>query len=174
MGNRNKSASIIYTNMITGVLACLAGEFEIELRMFVPSKVKKAVCDIVTDGISMVLYGETGRAKSRSTSSKVSYRDYYDRRNDDRNHRSITRARRGFDYDEIVFDSKGEAESILTRMDELIDRYGFVTVLDLYDMADLTAPYTANKYGWTNISRAESVRVRDGYILKLPRALPLD
>ena len=45
MGNRNKSASIIYTNMITGVLACLAGEFEIELRMFVPSKVKKAVCD---------------------------------------------------------------------------------------------------------------------------------
>jgi len=44
-GNRNKSASIIYTNMITGVLAALCGEFEIELRMFVPSKVKKAVCD---------------------------------------------------------------------------------------------------------------------------------
>lgn len=44
-GNRNKSASIIYTNMITGVLAALAGEFDIELRMFVPSRVKKAVCD---------------------------------------------------------------------------------------------------------------------------------
>lgn len=44
-GNRNKSASIIYTNMITGVLAALCGEFNIELRMFVPSRVKKAVCD---------------------------------------------------------------------------------------------------------------------------------
>lgn len=44
-GNRNKSASIIYTNMITGVLAALCGEFSIELRMFVPSKVKKAVCN---------------------------------------------------------------------------------------------------------------------------------
>lgn len=44
-GNRNKSASIIYTNMITGVLAALCGEFEIELRQFVPSKVKKALCD---------------------------------------------------------------------------------------------------------------------------------
>lgn len=44
-GNRNKSASIIYTNMITGVLSVLAGQFNIELRMFVPSKVKKALCD---------------------------------------------------------------------------------------------------------------------------------
>ena len=44
-GNRNKSASIIYTNMITGVLASLCGEFEIELRQFVPSKVKKALCN---------------------------------------------------------------------------------------------------------------------------------
>ena len=44
-GNRNKSASIIYTNMITGVLTVLAGEFKIELRQFVPSKVKKAICN---------------------------------------------------------------------------------------------------------------------------------
>ena len=44
-GNRNKSASIIYTNMITGVLTVLAGEFSIELRQFVPSKVKKAICN---------------------------------------------------------------------------------------------------------------------------------
>jgi crossover junction endodeoxyribonuclease RuvC len=44
-GARNKSASIIYTNMITGVLACIAGKYNIELRMFVPSMIKKAICD---------------------------------------------------------------------------------------------------------------------------------
>ena len=41
-------------------------------------------------------------------------------------------------------------------------------------MADLTSPYTSNKYGWTNIRSAEAVRVRDGYILKLPKAMPID
>ena len=43
--SRNKSASIIYTNMITGVLTCLAGKYGIEFRMFVPSMVKKAICN---------------------------------------------------------------------------------------------------------------------------------
>lgn len=43
-GNRNKSASMVYTNMITGILAAIAGEYSIELVTFVPSAVKKAVC----------------------------------------------------------------------------------------------------------------------------------
>ena len=49
-----------------------------------------------------------------------------------------------------------------------------VTVADMYDMADVPAPFTSSKYGWTNISRAETKRVRDGYILELPKAMPID
>ena len=59
-------------------------------------------------------------------------------------------------------------------MVEIIDNYGFVTVADMYDMVDLTAPYTAAKYGWTNIRTAEVIRGRDGYMLKLPKAMPVD
>ena len=59
-------------------------------------------------------------------------------------------------------------------MVDLIDTYGFVTVADMYDMAGLQAPYTSNKYGWTNIRTAETVRGRDGYMLKLPKAMPID
>lgn len=143
------------------------------MDVLVPA-IKKAVCDIITDGVNMIFYGDTGHAKSRSSSSKVSYRSYYDERRDDDRRYNSSRTRKGFDYDEIVFSSKGEAEAILTQMDELIGRYGFVTVFDLYDMAELTAPYTANKYGWTNINSADSIRVRDGYILRLPKALPID
>lgn len=40
---RNKSASIIYTNMATGILHLLAGERGIPIREFVPSQVKKAI-----------------------------------------------------------------------------------------------------------------------------------
>lgn len=140
------------------------------LDVLVPA-IKKAVSDIVTDGISMILYGDTGSHKSKS-SNKVSYRSYYDDKRDSRrdNYRSSSR----FDYDDIVFESRGEAELVREQMVELIDRYGFVTVADMYDMADLTSPYTANKYGWTNIRNAEVVRTRDGYILKLPKAMPID
>ena len=60
-------------------------------------------------------------------------------------------------------------------MDELIDAYGFVTVADLYDLVGVTGNYTDNKYGWTSIRNAEPVRARGGgYILKLPRAIPID
>lgn len=140
------------------------------LDVLVPA-IKKAVSDIVTDGISMILYGDTGSHKSKS-SNKVSYRNYYDDRKDGRrdNYRSTSR----FDYDDIVFETRGEGELVREQMVELIDRYGFVTVADMYDMSDLTAPYTANKYGWTNIRNAEVVRVRDGYVLKLPKAMPID
>ena len=59
-------------------------------------------------------------------------------------------------------------------MDELVDTYGVVRVADLYDLVGKTGDYTDNKYGWTNIRNAEIVRVREGYWIKMPRAMPID
>ena len=73
-----------------------------------------------------------------------------------------------------MIDNRGEAEIVLSRMDELIDTYGIVTIADLYDLAGVTGDYTTNNYGWTNIRNAEVVRVRDGYIIKMPKAMPID
>lgn len=142
------------------------------MDVLVPT-IKKAIVDIVQDGVNMMVYGETGRGKNHTASTKVSYRSYYDDRRSDR-FSAASRQQRGFDYDEIVFDSRGDAEAILVELDNMIARYGFATVSDLYDTAGLTAPYTANKYGWTNLRTAETVRVREGYILKMPKATPLD
>ena len=49
--------------------------------VLIPS-LKKAISDIVTNGIDMLLYGETGVTKRRESgsSSRVSYRSYYDKR----------------------------------------------------------------------------------------------
>ena len=134
---------------------------------------KKAVYDIITNGIDMILYGGSGRGKSKSTVDKVSYRSYYDSPKD-RFSSSETKINRGFEYDDIIFESRGEAEAARIQMNEIIDRYGVVTVADLYDMADLSAPYTSNKYGWTSVRNVEIGRVRDGYVLKLSRAMPID
>lgn len=140
------------------------------LDVLIPA-LKKAVSDIVTNGIDMILYGESGSNKKRSNSSYVSYRDYSDRR-DDRYRDNRTRT--GYGYDDLILDTRGEAEEVLSRMDELIETYGVATVADLYDLVGKSCNYTDNKYGWTNIRNSEAVRVRDGYLLQLPKALPIN
>lgn len=132
---------------------------------------KKTISDIISIGTDMLLFGESGASRKRSASSRVSYRDFYDsRRRDDR---SVSRTRTGYVYDDLVFETRGEAEEVRERMDELIDTYGQVSVADMYDLAGITCEYTDNNYGWINIRNATVDRVRDGFILKMPKALPL-
>lgn len=142
------------------------------MDVLVPA-IKKAVSDIVTNGIDMILYGGNGANRKRSTNGNyISYNNYSDRRREDRNYTPST-ARTGYSYDEVLIPSRGEAEEVLSRMDELIEAYERVSVADFYDLVGVTCDYTDNKYGWTNIRNAEVVRVRDGYKIKLPKALPL-
>lgn len=141
------------------------------MDVLVPA-IKKAVSDIIVNGIDMLLYGETGYRKD-SNKSRVSYRSYYDR--PDRRDREESRRRRtSYDYDDIILDTRGEAEEVLTKMDDLIDTYGIVSVADLYELVGIDGNYTDNKYGWTDLRNANVVRLRDGYMLKLPKALPIN
>lgn len=146
------------------------------MDVIVPA-IKKAIYDVVTNGIDMFLYGGNGKGRSNSNGNKVNYRTYYDQKNNNSvTYRSSenTSSRNGFEYDDIVFNNRGEAEAAKQQMQDIIGRYGIVTVADLYEMVNETAPYTAQKYGWMDVSSAESIRVRDGYKLKLPRAVPID
>lgn len=142
------------------------------MDVLVPA-IKKAVIDIVTDGISMLFYGDTshGNRRSSTTASYISYNRYSDRdRRDDRT--SYGRSR--YSYDDIILQSRGEAEEVLDRMSEMIDTYGIVSVADMYDLVGIATNYTDNKYGWTNLRNAEPIRVTNGYMLKLPKAGPID
>lgn len=144
------------------------------MDVLIPS-IKDAIEDIVTNGIRMVLRGETG-ARNRSSSSGLS-RISYNKAYDSRNSRDRSPARRtvGYNLDDIVLETRGEAEEVLSHMDDLIETYGIVSVADLYDLIGYTnGTYNDNKWGWTNIRTAEPVRVRDGYLLKLPKVCPID
>ena len=133
--------------------------------------IKKAISDIVSDGIDIILYGESSGKKRRSPAERVSYRSYYDRSND---YRRPSPVYSDYSYDNIILETRGEAEEVLARMDELIDTYKLVSVADLKDLVGITGNYTDNRYGWTSIRSAEVVRVRDGYTIKMPRPMPID
>ena len=139
--------------------------------------VKKLVYDIITDGVDMILYGESGRNRrgdNRGGGNKISYSNFYDQRDRNRFSSDDPRSISRIDYEDLVFASRGDAENVRIGMIESIERYGYVTIADMYDMAGKTAPYTAQKYGWMNVSSASVVRVRDGYKLKLPKACHID
>lgn len=133
--------------------------------------IKNAIADVV----SIMLFGEAGRiAGKKGNGSKVSYQRYYDDRRDDRRDYARPRSAGGFDYDDVIFESRGDADLVLDQLDAAINQFGLVSVADLYDLAGITCPsHTANKYGWTDIRYAKVVRIPDGYILQLPRAIQL-
>lgn len=140
------------------------------MDVLVPA-VKKAISDIVTNGIDMILYGETGRSK-KSSSGNISYRDYYGKKDDDR--RYGTSRRYGYSYDDIILDTRAEAEDVLRAMDGILDTYGVISVADYYDLVGVDCNYTDNRYGWMNIRNASIERVRDGYVIKMPKVSPID
>lgn len=142
------------------------------IDVLVPA-LKKTISDVVTNGVDILLYGESGNTKKRG-SSKVSYRSYYDNKAEERRDYGYNRMRTGYDYDDVVLDNRGEAEEVLLRMDELVATYGIVSVADFYDLVGVTCNYTDNKYGWTDVRNASVVRVHDGYRIRLPKALPLN
>ena len=129
--------------------------------------------NIIADIVNSVLFGEAGRSRNSSSSrSRVSYSSYYNK--DDS--RRDTRPTRSFSdsYDDIILETRGEAELVIDRMREYIDSYGIVTVAELYEFIGVTKDYTTRNYGWTNLDSARVNRIRDGYLLVLPQAMPIN
>ena len=132
--------------------------------------------DIVVGGIRTLLRGDSGRRDSKDrrsygSPSYINYTRYSDRR-DDRGRDNQTR--RGYGYDDIVVNSRADAEAVIEQMDGIVDTYGMVSVADLYDLVGMTSNYTDNNYGWTNIRNAKPVRLRDGgWMIQMPKAIPI-
>lgn len=145
----------------------------IVMDVIVPS-IKKLISEMVTNGIDMILYGETGRTKKSSVAAtKTSYRSYYEGRDSRRESRAPI-SRSTYSYDDVILETRGEAEAVLQQMDEIIANYDVISVADFYDLVGITGSYTDNKYGWDDLRAARVERTRDGYVIRLPRTIPLN
>jgi hypothetical protein len=135
--------------------------------------IKKAFYDIIVNSLDITLWGSRGNGGKRPTADKVSFRDYNGiSKKDDRNYSRPSSSR--YNYEDIILETRGEAEAVLQRLDEIMETYEIVRVADLYDLVGVTGEHTDNKYGWTDIRNAKVERVRDGYRIVMPRALPIN
>lgn len=143
--------------------------------------VKRTTHDIITNILDVLsgtvdtLFG-VPRQKSRSgyNRERVSYFKYYD--TDDRMTRNYRSGILGANdrLDDILIPTRGEAEDVLDCLQDIINKYDSVSIADYKELVGVDTSFTDNKYGWTNIRNAQVKRCRDGYVIKMPRALPLD
>lgn len=143
------------------------------MDVIIPSA-KNLLSDIIVKGSNLLLYGDAGSSNKRGNgvvAGHVSYGSFYNNQNNRPNTYAGTRAT--YAYDDIILENRGEADAVLGSLVDLVNTYGTASVADLYEMVGITGDYTAHKYGWTDLRSASYDRTRDGYILKLPKAIAL-
>ena len=140
---------------------------------------KDAVYKIITNGLSMVLFDRVDGPKgSRSglSGTRISYSGYYRGDSPLRESRSDRYSRReSFVPDgQIVYTTRQEAEDIIDGMADIIDQYGQVSIADMYDLSDVSAPpHTYNRYGWRTVRDFYTRHTSDGWVIVTPRAIVL-
>lgn len=136
--------------------------------------VKEAIVNAVTGAVEIALFGNTRTRRTNNNqygnTSYVSYNNYYNRP------KCAQVSEEETNYKEFIFESRGDAEDVLSTMCDLIETYGQVSVADLYDLVGKSkySDFTNERYGWRNLSSASVKRVSGGYILSLPRSIQLD
>lgn len=140
--------------------------------VLVPS-ICNLVIDIITNWAQMTFQGSRSDADRRSSipSERVSYRDRYISRN--RRDPEPVQTNKRYSYDEIVFDTRRDAESVLENMRNALREYERVSVGDMCDLAGVSCSQTDYDYGWTNLRNALVQQTRYGYLIRLPKAIPI-
>ena len=144
------------------------------MDILVPSA-KKFLSEAGRVFIDMLIYGDSGRDRRGSAPyDRVSYNNYgsYSSGN---NQNNGTRTRTVFAYDDVVVPSRYDAENVIRTLEDIIATYQMVSVATFYEVCQVPDNNFMNhKYGWMNVKNAEIIPVRDGWKIKMPKAMPLD
>lgn len=157
------------------------GEFSKFLGLFTSEDIEDfkdhILFDVLVPGIKKTIEETVhtflfGSADTRRIESpKASYMSYWGSSNS-KSDRSYSK--RTYDYDDVVFKERGEAEKVLDAMYDMLREYENVSVFDLYEMSGLESNYTYNNYGWTSLSGSSVIRLAGGgFKLQLPPATRL-
>ena len=132
--------------------------------------IRNTIVDIIT-GSTQRIFGGGSTSKPSTPASRFSYNNCY--RKEDSTKRAESVQSNRFYYDDIVFKDRLDAENVLEAMDNIIAQYNMVSVNDLFDLVGRSGSPQDARYGWTSLSTARVDWTREGYILNLPKALPL-
>lgn len=120
-------------------------------------------------------YGYSGyrtRASSYDYSSRYRYDDR-DRRPFDYDDEADEVTKR-IDYRNIIVLDRTDAENVVRELRDYIEEYDQVSVAYLYELVGTSSTHVDEEWGWTNPRDIGIRRVRDGYLIDVPKARHLD
>lgn len=124
----------------------------------------------ISESTDIFLYGESSGIEKNGA---INYRKCYEK-NKRKSNVNIAKAKNRYEFNNIIFDTRSDAEEVLSEMRLAIKAYDFVSVFDMYDFSGLQTDHIDMKYGWADLQDAMVTYTMEGYIIKLPRPLPLD
>ena len=142
----------------------------------VAPSVKKILYDLLVKAAKILFYGRNSADKdpysNKMPVSKVSYAN--PSIGPGGKPRETAEKISGYYFENLMFSTREQAETVLFAMDEAIQLYGRVSVRDFYDFAGKTGNYTDMNYGWRSLESAKIYDVDGGYVIRLPKVRPLD
>ena len=93
------------------------------------------------------------------------------------NYNTVSNEKRTKIDTKIVFEDRINALVALSNLKDIFDRYGVVSVGDLYDEAGIKCDYTHSRFGWKShddIHNAKIVKVKGGYMIDLPEPVEFE
>lgn len=137
---------------------------------------RNLLVETVSKGADRLIYGEsTLRRRPTNYSSRVQYNNpiYRDRSPQGRTYlpdqRPIDRWAQGRkNPEQIVVNSKEDADKVIEQLIEVVDMYDVVSVADLYELLGLASTPIDNKWGWTHLSTIDVRQIRDGWQITFP------
>ncbi len=137
---------------------------------------KDMLVEAGAQGIERLVYGESRRrpASRGMATGHIAYNRPPSAVSDRPPAALSRRARTRFDFDEIILQSRSEAEEVLDRMYDLLSRYDSVSVADLYELTGVQSAHTDQKWGWVDLRGSQVTRTRQGgFVVDLPEPTPL-
>lgn len=138
-------------------------------------KFKDLIVGSIKYAADFIFYGGRGTdsySKSSSGPKTVSYSSLYSQQYN--NYQPQKPRNSVYEVGDVTFDTRAEAEDVLFALRDALNRYGVVSVADYYDTFGGAHDFTANKYGWRDLSTADVISVRGRYSITLPRAVPIE
>ncbi|ALY08647.1 hypothetical protein CAPNMURICA_47 [Arthrobacter phage CapnMurica] len=139
-------------------------------------QLKGMAVDAGTQALERLILGEARRTTSSASSSRVrgsSYTAYNRFSGGSQASESEATNFRSNRVREVIVETRGDAQMVLDRLFEHIDRYNAVSVSYYYELVGITGTFTDHQWGWTNLNASGVSSVREGYRIELPAPISI-
>lgn len=131
------------------------------------------IISTIGDVLRMIFSKDGNPVRRRGGDRRGGYTPYNsisDEKRKEREHSDPTR--QNFRRIKLVFYTREDAESIIDDLRESLQESsgGYVTVRELYSLADMPTNWSMNSWGWYDLEDAIIERDGDDYVLEMPKA----